>query len=112
MVLAVEESELEEGEELLSRVLALQLSYFAKAEDLRGLLEHLRGSAWAEVFEILWNGFDDDSPRKPFALWHWDDYDQGDWVKFKSLIEGLTRFDPAKRMTAEEALDHNWFKGL
>jgi len=54
VVLTVDESDLEEGKELLSRVIALQLSYFAKADDLRGLLDHLQGSPWVEVLKILW----------------------------------------------------------
>jgi hypothetical protein len=44
VVLAVAESGLEEGEELLSRVTARQISYFADADGLSGLLHHLHGN--------------------------------------------------------------------
>ena len=109
VVLAVDESELEEGEELLSRVLARQISYFADTDGLAGLLNRLQGSPWVEVFEILRDDFGEGNPRKPFALWRRDDCDQGDWSNFKTLVEGLTRFNPDQRLTAKEALNHSWF---
>jgi hypothetical protein len=59
---------LEEGEELLSRVIARQISYFADADRLSGLLHHIHGNPWVEMFEILRDGFGEDNPRKPFAL--------------------------------------------
>jgi len=31
---------------------------------------------------------------------------------FKDLIGGLTNFDPANRLTADEALSHNWFQDV
>jgi hypothetical protein len=108
-------SELEEGEELLSRVIARQISYFADADGLSGLLHHIRESPWAEVFDILRDGFGEDDPRKPFALWKWDQSigcDEKDWNNFKTLIGGLTAFDPMTRLTAKEALDHSWFEGV
>jgi len=32
--------------------------------------------------------------------------------EFRDLVVGLTKFDPAKRLTAREALDHEWFKDI
>ena len=114
-MLAVDESELEEGEEILSRVIARQISYFADADGLSGLLNHLRGNPWAEVFEILTDGLGEDNPRKSFELWRRDeslDCDEEKWSNFKMLIRGLTVLDPATRLTAKEALEHSWFSDV
>ena len=40
---------------------------------------------------MFWKGVDDD---------------------FKSLICAMTRFDPGKRITARQALEHKWFEGV
>lgn len=51
----------------------------------------------------LRDGFNETNPRELFSLWKNIDTD------FKDLIDGLTTFDPAKRLTAHEALAHRWF---
>jgi hypothetical protein len=82
---------------------------------LSGLLHHIQGNPWAEVFEILRDGFGENNPRKPFALWRWDQTiggDDEDWSNFKTLIRELTTFDPDTRLTAEGALDHSRFDGV
>lgn len=61
------------------------------------------------VFEVLRDGFNKENPRKPFSLWK--NYVAID-ADFKDLISGLTNFDPAKRITAHEALEHKWFKDV
>ena len=73
---------------------------------LNGLLKHLGGSPWGEVFEILRGGFSKSSPCKPFYLW------KNIGMDFKDLIGGSTDFDLTKRPTAQEALAHRWFRGL
>jgi serine/threonine protein kinase len=30
----------------------------------------------------------------------------------RDLITGLTKFDPAQRLTANEALEHKWFRDV
>ncbi|KAL9019227.1 MAG: hypothetical protein Q9185_003536 [Variospora sp. 1 TL-2023] len=96
---------LPEGESALGRVLELQISYFADWESLEGLLRHLGDSPWCQVLEILRGGFNKQNPREPFVRWNIEPLD----ADLKDLIGGLTNFDPAKRLTADEALSHNWF---
>ncbi len=103
VVFAVSPDELTEGVEPLSVVLERQIPYFADEDGLSGLLKHLGDSPWCEVLEILRDGFNETNPRKPFSLW------KGVDVDFKDLISGLTNFDPAKRLTAQEPLAHKWF---
>lgn len=103
VIFAVGEHELGDGEEVLAHILQRQISYFADKEGLVGLLKHLGDSPWVEVFSVLRDGFNADNPRKPFSLW------QGVDEELKDLIGRLTNFDPAKRLTAREALKHPWF---
>lgn len=96
---------------MLARVLSLQISYFADPDAFNGLLQHLgRETPWAEVFETIRDGFGEENPRRPFVLWQWDESDGKDWERFKSLVTGLTRFDPRTRLTAMQALEHDWFR--
>lgn len=106
VIFAVDEEELAKGEEPLSIVLERQISYFAGEDEFSGLLKHLGDSPWCEVLRVVRDGFNKTNPRKPFSLWKNVDAD------FKNLIGGLTNFDPAKRLTALEALAHGWFKDV
>lgn len=106
VIFAVGEEELAEGEEKLSVVLERQISYFADGDGLDGFLKHLGDNPWCEVFNILASGFGETNPREPFSLWKNVDPD------FKHLVVGLTNFDPAKRLTAHEALAHQWFSDV
>lgn len=87
----------------LSIVIERQISYFADMDGLNGLLSHLQDNPWVQVFEVLRDSFNEDNPRRPFSLLK--DVDP----TFKDLIAGLTNLDPAKRITAEKALQHEWF---
>ncbi|KAK4983981.1 hypothetical protein LTR50_006891 [Elasticomyces elasticus] len=104
VIFAVDDEELADGEEPLSVVLERQISYFADEDGLNGLLKHLGDSPWCEVLEVIRDGFNKTNPRKPFSLWKNVD------PNFKGLISGLTNFNPAKRLTAQEALAHRWFR--
>lgn len=106
VIFAVSEEELGEGEEKLAVVLERQISYFADLDGLNGLLKHLGESPWCEIFKVIRDGFNKDNPRKPVSLWTGIDAD------FKDLIGGLTNFDPAKSLTAHEALAHRWFREI
>lgn len=107
VIFAVGDEEVREGEEKLAIVLQRQVSYFADSQGLDGLLRHLGGdSPWREVFEAVCEELGEDNPRKPVSLWRGEGLDEG----FKDLVAGLTNFDPARRMTAKEALEHRWFR--
>ncbi|MCJ1266416.1 hypothetical protein MMC22_006301 [Lobaria immixta] len=106
VIFAVSDEELGEGEEKLAVVLERQISYFGDQDGVNVLLSHLGDSPWCEVLKILCGGFDNTNLRRPFYLWEGVDAD------FKDLIAGLTNFDPAKRLTAHEALEHIWFEGF
>ncbi|KAL9076571.1 MAG: hypothetical protein Q9161_000903 [Pseudevernia consocians] len=106
VIFAVGEDELAEGEEPLSIVLERQISYFADEDGLNALLNRLGNSPRCGVLKVIRDGFNKTQPRKPFSMWENVDAD------FKDLISGLTNFDPAKRLTAQEALAHIWFIDL
>lgn len=106
---AVDESELAEGIDPLAVVLELQISYFGEVDDLNAFLRYLGDKPeWVEIFQAVASAFAGDQPRRPFRLWEGIEVDQAD--SFRSLILGLTNFDPAKRLTAQQALEHEWFK--
>ncbi|KAI3325398.1 kinase-like domain-containing protein [Xylariaceae sp. AK1471] len=87
-------------------ILTRQISYFANWDDFDGFLNYLgRRHPWASNFRRMADTFDEKNPRRPFALWKSDLLDP----EFKDLIGKMTNFDPRKRITAEEALDHPWF---
>ncbi|KAH8167198.1 hypothetical protein CIB48_g1066 [Xylaria polymorpha] len=87
-------------------ILTRQVSYFANWDDFDGFLKYLgRRHPWASDFRRIADSFDEKNPRRPFALWKSDLLD----ADFKDLISKMTNFDPRKRITAEEALDHPWF---
>ena len=103
LIFHVNQEELEEGVVVLSVVLERQISYFADDEGFDALMEHLGDNPYCEVFRLLRSGLDETNPPKPFSRWENVDAD------FKDLVGGLTNFDPAKRLTAHEALAHRWF---
>ncbi|KAN0115152.1 kinase-like protein [Hyaloscypha variabilis] len=107
IIFKVEEEDLEEGAvEPLAVILERQISYFADEEGLNAFLKYLGDSPWCHVLEVLRDGFNKTNPRKPVTLWKGIDED------FRDLITGLTKFDPAQRLTANEALRHRWFEDV
>ena len=105
VIFAVDKDELEEGVEVLAIVLERQVSYFSDDDGFNGLMKHLGDSPWCEIFRVTHDGFSETQPRRPVSKWEGDDID----ADFRDLISGLTNFDPAKRITAHEALPHRWF---
>lgn len=91
---------------VLAHVLERQISYFADAQSLAEFLEFIGDSPWAEIFAVTRDGFNAENPRKPFSLW------EGVNPDLKDLVAGLTDFNPMRRFTAREALDHPWFKDV
>lgn len=106
VIFAVGEEELDECVEPLAVVIERQISYFADEDGLRGLLENLGDNPWVPIFEVTRDGFSKDNPRKPFSLWK--GVDEG----FKNLVRSMTNFNPEKRITAREALVHQWFENV
>ncbi|KAI1331545.1 kinase-like domain-containing protein [Xylariaceae sp. FL0255] len=87
-------------------ILMKQISYFTSEDDFDGFLNYLgRRHPWAADFRSMADAFTVENPRKPFALWKSDLLDP----EFKDLIAKMTNFDPRRRITAEQALDHPWF---
>ena len=103
LIFAVDSKDLAERE-LSERVLRLQISHFADPDPFLALLDHLGSdNPWLETLASIWNEFGDCNPRKPFSRLMDTPED------FKDLVCGLMNFDPAKRLTAHEALEHPWF---
>ncbi|KAL2796586.1 putative calcium/calmodulin dependent protein kinase [Aspergillus keveii] len=72
-----------------------QVSYFGDTDGIRGLLNHLADDKERAAENI---GY------KPFSAWP----NMPD-SEFKDLIRGLTNLDPARRLSARQALEHPWF---
>jgi serine/threonine protein kinase len=87
-------------------VIERQISYFTDEDGLNGFLKHLGDNLWVRVFEVIRDGFNQETPREPVKIWN--SIDEG----FRSLICETTCFDPAKRITARQVLEHKWFEGV
>lgn len=96
---------LEEGVLPEVEVLANMLSYFGPLSP--GLVEHLKNSAWSQVLINLDQSFDQNTPRKPFALWRdIPGLEPGD----KEFLIRILNLDPGLRPSAEELLKDPWFQ--
>ncbi|KAK8091425.1 hypothetical protein PG997_001786 [Apiospora hydei] len=90
-------------------ILERQISHFAEWDDLDDFLEYLgRSHPWRSSFDKMARSFGQGNPRRPFAMWKSDVLD----ADFKDLIRKMTHFDPRKRITAQQALDHAWFQDV
>ncbi|KAI1459755.1 kinase-like protein [Annulohypoxylon moriforme] len=85
-------------------ILRRHLSYFAEEEGLVGLLRHLgEENPFHERISTLADDFSPERAPQPFVFWA--DVD----LAFKDLVIKMTRLDPALRITAKDALNHQWF---
>jgi serine/threonine protein kinase len=101
--------DLPQSTDLSFAILEKQISHFADWDDFDDFLEYLgRGHPWQQNFNKMANSFGESNPRQPFSLWKSDVLD----ADFKDLIRQMTNFDPRKRITAQQALDHPWFKDV
>lgn len=112
IILGVDEDfRLQESKGALPAFIRLQrqVSYFGDKEGVNGLMKHVGDEEVnCEILSMLWEGrTDEDIPYVPFEEWK----DVDDDV-FKDLIRGLNGLDPAKRLTARQALEHPWFEGV
>ncbi|GIK02025.1 hypothetical protein Aspvir_006068 [Aspergillus viridinutans] len=85
-----------------------QVSYFGDPEGINGLLKHIGDDEIScQILRMLWDErAEEHIPYTPFSEWP-DVVDPA----FKDLIRQLTNLDPAKRVTACQALEHPWFHG-
>lgn len=101
--------ELDKDEEVLSIVLERQLSYFGDPEAFNGILQYLYDgnpeNPWIEIFQAAQSSFNAEYPREPFSLWQDESTDED----FRGLIVKMANFNPERRITAREALEHKWF---
>jgi serine/threonine protein kinase len=103
MVFRVPDSQLN-AEDSWRHILFRHISYFGDEEPLNGLLEHIgEGNAFQQRLVDLVGTFGPENPRQPLTTWSYLDPD------LRDLIGKMTRLDPTKRITAKEALDHQWF---
>lgn len=98
-----------ESKGALPEMIRLQrhVSYFGTQESINGLRKYLDDDAVSiTCLEMCWE--DRSEPYisyRPFAQWP----DATD-TTFVDLIQQMMNLDPSKRITAEQALEHPWFK--
>lgn len=97
----------EEGKE--RRIVKRLLSHFADPPGLIGLLEHLDDSVgpWRDLVLAEAPDCTTTDPRKHLSMWE-DVDDEG----FRDIITKMMSLDPARRITAREALEHPWFQNI
>ncbi|RMD41269.1 hypothetical protein DV735_g3872, partial [Chaetothyriales sp. CBS 134920] len=85
-------------------ILRRHISFFADEDGLKGLLRHIgEENDFFDRLIALAGDFNAERPRKPFSMWHYVD------AELRDLIVKMTNLDPARRITAREALEHPWF---
>ncbi|KAI9709528.1 MAG: hypothetical protein M1820_003288 [Bogoriella megaspora] len=86
-------------------ILRRHISYFGDEHGFRGLLKHIgEENVFFERLIALAADFDLERPREPFAHWLLVD------PEFRDLITKMMNLNPAKRISAREALEHPWFR--
>ena len=83
------------------------LSTFGDGPGLVGFVEnHLReeDARFGELVMDVVRDFNAGNPRKPFSMWETVD------DSFRDVVTKMTSLDPARRITAQEALTHPWFR--
>ncbi|WYZ37660.1 hypothetical protein EsH8_II_001166 [Colletotrichum jinshuiense] len=104
MIFLVSDEELS-GEDAWRHILRRHISYFGDENGFKGLLQHVgEDNQFFHRLIDLAADFDAGKPRKPFAMWNYVD------VELRDLIAKMTNLDPARRITAREALEHPWFQ--
>ncbi|SMY27945.1 unnamed protein product [Zymoseptoria tritici ST99CH_1A5] len=97
------------GDDKVPTILFRQMSYFADDESgVEGLLEYLGDN---DEMRDVWEAIVDscrDVRKNPIMGWQGPGMDDD----FKDLVKGLTKLDPRRRISANEALRHRWFAGV
>lgn len=95
--------------DLTKAILERQISTFAEWNDFEAFIDYLgRRHPWVRELRGMADSFGTENPRRPFSLWKSDALDP----EFKDLIKKMTNFDPRRRITAQEALGHVWFRDI
>jgi serine/threonine protein kinase len=85
-------------------VLRRQISFFGDEEGFKGLLQWIGGkNPFFERLVTITGSFDPANPRKPFEKWCFVN------AQFRDLVCRMTNLDPARKITARQALEHPWF---
>lgn len=93
----------------LSIVVGRQLSYCADPSSHEAFMQYLdNDNPWRKVFDAQKAAFNKTNARLPSGLWQGEGLDE----EFKDLIAGMINFDPEERLTAQQASEHTWFKGV
>ena len=86
-----------------------QVSYFPDQDSFNGLVNHVSDSELAvQVLGMLWEDrIADYHPYRPFSSWE----DVQD-LSFKDVVLKMMQLDPARRISAQQVLDHEWFQDV
>ncbi|EGE08041.1 CMGC/CDK protein kinase [Trichophyton equinum CBS 127.97] len=91
------------------RIIAKRLlSHFGDGPGLVRFLQHLEDDSaeWRDIVVAVADGFTPEDPRKPLSMW--EDVDE----PFRDIVAKMTSLDPARRITAKDALEHPWFNHI
>ena len=113
LVFRFDDSEIRDGMDRLGMIIERQMSLFAEEDTLDGLLDYIN-DPFCDLFWATKMRFrSGEKPLAPFRCWQIEGTRMEGSVddEFKDLIVQMTNFDPMKRITAAEALDHVWFQG-
>jgi serine/threonine protein kinase len=93
------------GDDAWWHILRRHISYFADEDGFKGLLQHIgEDNVFFDRLIALAGDFDSERPRQPFTGWQYVD------EELRDLVMKMTNLDPARRITAREALSHPWFR--
>lgn len=85
-------------------ILPRHISFFADEDSLNGFLNHIgTDNPYFEHLSSLASTFKAENLWQPFSEWADVESD------LRNLITKMTSMDPARRITAREALQHPWF---
>ncbi|KAJ0421741.1 kinase-like domain-containing protein [Aspergillus carlsbadensis] len=85
-------------------ILKRQMSYFADRKGVEGFVKYLgKEHPLIPMIQLTWDGLLEGNSCQPWKSGLKD---------FQNLIHAMTNFDPSKRITARQALQHKWFEDV